>query len=516
MAAFLLILNNFSQPTQSRDRSTMHANECWACRDSRAICNRARPRCSRCAKSNRPCQYGLRLSWPKATNTKRSLTHSVQDGFGTAKSVSQTSFVNATSWDMQLHHYLRMNQGLGSHEGFAFQRLDLPMALSWLPINLGYEERELLDHFICTASSTLAIFEPDKNEFLSLLVRLALSDSSPSSMAVLQSALALSSFHRHGLQADVFRFKARALRTLITSCTPSIESPTVVQHIAASMILCHLEMLGMPNAVSLWFCHLSEAKYLIDNAGVDSQYFQRFSGLLGWVEYHMVMSRFSIRHWYINEEPIKGIKNSVPVDQGTCQLRKVKDVSYCSHEILRYLYIIFEMIRQPTDLLYHNDEYENSLRCLESRITNIVPLVPEGISDTMSGLSTAWVATIELFKLAALIYLKRASRNFSGTSPQIDAMVERAYVLLDDLEAFNPAFPLLIIGCEARTDVQRMRILEHIERAMKTSSLRSLHGLQNILQQIWVQDDLAVDYELDYLNRLDAVITSYRIMPSFV
>lgn len=76
------------------------------------------------------------------------------------------------------------------------------------------------------------------------------------------------------------------------------------------------------------FCilgHLSGAKYLIDNADVDSRYFQgEFSRLLGWVEYHVVMSRFSIRHWYINEEPMKGIKNSVPVDQGTCQLRKVR------------------------------------------------------------------------------------------------------------------------------------------------------------------------------------------------
>lgn len=134
----------------------------------------------------------------------------------------------------------------------------------------------------------------------------------------------------------------------------------------------------------------------------------------------------------------------------------------------------------------------------------------------MSDLSTAWVATMDLLKLAALIYLKRASRNFSGTSPQIDAMVEKAHVLLDDLGTFNLAFPLLIIGCEARTDEQRMRILEHIERAMRTSTLRSLHGLQNILQQIWVQDDLAVDYELDYLKKLDAIISSYQIMPSYV
>ena len=175
---------------------------------------------------------------------------------------------------------------------------------------------------------------------------------------------------------------------------------------------------------------------------------------------------------------------------------------------------MFEMIRRPTDVQYHNDEYENTLRCLERRITNIVPSAAEAdMSDTTS---TAWAVTIELFKLAALIYLKRASRNFSGISPQIDAMVERVYVLLDSLEAFNPAFPLLIIGCEARTDEQRIQILEHIEKGMQTSSLRGLHGLRDILQHIWVQDDLAVDYELDYLNRLDAVITSYRIMPSFV
>jgi hypothetical protein len=125
------------------------------------------------------------------------------------------------------------------------------------------------------------------------------------------------------------------------------------------------------------------------------------------------------------------------------------------------------------------------------------------------------MAMTELFKLAGLIYLKRASRNFSGISPQIDTMVERAYLLLDDLGTFDRTFPLLIVGYEARTDKQRIRILEHIERAMTCSSLRSLHGLRNILQQIWVQHDLVMDYELDYLNTLDAVIGSYQIIPSF-
>jgi len=194
---------------------------------------------------------------------------------------------------------------------------------------------------------------------------------------------------------------------------------------------------------------------------------------------------------------------------------QIKNVSCCSYEIIRLLYVMFEMILKQTNSLYHSREYGNSLRCLESRIHNIVSSAWEDVADTMSDLNKAWVATLEFYKLTALIYLKRASRNLSGTSAQIDIVIERAYVILGDLETFDLAFPLLIVRCEARADDRRMSLLEHIERAMKTSSLKSLHGLRSILQQIWVQDDLAIDHELDYLKKLDAVITSYRIMPTF-
>lgn len=173
---------------------------------------------------------------------------------------------------------------------------------------------------------------------------------------------------------------------------------------------------------------------------------------------------------------------------------------------------MFDMIREPTDPLYNSDEYENTLRCLENKISNVVALVPQGMSES----STAWVATMDLLKIAALIYLKRASRNFSGISPQIETLVEKARILLDSVETCKLAFPLLIIGCESRTDEQRMRILEHIGREMRTSNSRSMYGLQDILQQIWIQDDLAVDDELDYLKKLDVIISSYQVMPSFV
>lgn len=53
----------------------------------------------------------------------------------------------------------------------------------------------------------------------------------------------------------------------------------------------------------------------------------------------MVMARFSIRHWYMHEDLIEGIKSSVHMDQGTCQLRKVRRKSVQTH-----VYVIIYLI----------------------------------------------------------------------------------------------------------------------------------------------------------------------------
>ena len=103
-----------------------------------------------------------------------------------------------------------------------------------------------------TAFTTLAIFGPDNDELLGLLLRLALSDNSPSSAAVLQSALALSSLHLYGPQANALQLKGHALRTLITSGKRQIKTSEIVQHIAAGMILCHYEVIRVPPTVKFY------------------------------------------------------------------------------------------------------------------------------------------------------------------------------------------------------------------------------------------------------------------------
>lgn len=96
------------------------------------------------------------------------------------------------------------------------------------------------------AFNSLATFDQDRLEFRNLLLRLALSNASPVSKAVLQSALALSSLHRYGVQEEATQHKISALQTLGASSKHSIDGPEGIQHLAAGMILAHFEVRGTP------------------------------------------------------------------------------------------------------------------------------------------------------------------------------------------------------------------------------------------------------------------------------
>lgn len=90
--------------------------------------------------------------------------------------------------------------------------------------------------------------------------------------------------------------------------------------------------------------HLLPAKSLVDNLNLDNRHLQsELAPLVDWVMYHMVLSQFSIRHWYkVEEEPIKGIKSSAPADQGTCQSKKVR----LSVLLLRYYHLTRDSSRR--------------------------------------------------------------------------------------------------------------------------------------------------------------------------
>jgi hypothetical protein len=73
-------------------------------------------------------------------------------------------------------------------------------------------------------------------------MRLALSDDTPSSKAVLRSILALSSLHRHGLQLKAVELKVSSLNALAIASKSKLSIKEVIQHVAAGMLLCSFEV----------------------------------------------------------------------------------------------------------------------------------------------------------------------------------------------------------------------------------------------------------------------------------
>lgn len=92
------------------------------------------------------------------------------------------------------------------------------------------------------ASFSLMAFGHDALKIREILVRMALSDNSPSATAILQSTLALASYHRDKDHSRADRLKIAALRALAASTQGVIGVEESIRHIAAGMLLCTLEV----------------------------------------------------------------------------------------------------------------------------------------------------------------------------------------------------------------------------------------------------------------------------------
>lgn len=101
----------------------------------------------------------------------------------------------------------------------------------------------------------------------------------------------------------------------------------------------------------------------------------------------------------------------------------------------------------------------------------------------------------------------------------LDALIEAGFsgpnkICTSGCEHF---FPLLILACEARRDDQRVAILNLVERTQRDSRIRTVRGVMDAIQSIWVQQDLHADGDIlvNYLDVMSAGISSTSTIPSF-
>lgn len=123
---------------------------------------------------------------------------------------------------------------------------------------------------------------------------------------------------------------------------------------------------------------------------------------------------------------------------------------------------------------------------------------------------------IELFQLAALVYLRRASAGIFPVNPFHGQWVDRAFTLIAELPTCQWPFPLFVLGCEAHTDEQRLTILDCIARIEGSLRFRNLEPVKRIIQAVWVQNDL-FDRGLDYVHKLGVILSSnFKAVPALI
>lgn len=246
--------------------------------------------------------------------------------------------------------------------------------------------------------------------------------------------------------------------------------------------------------------------------------------LLDWVYYHDVMMRFTLRHW--NGEAMGLSANSSTAWTEVCtyaevyvqQLPAIDLKRSCIAQQPSSTSALPELLSEFCDITPGHpsstakgqalDDHKNFLMVLDWRIRKVpVLLKPDEAAEMRT--------VVELYRLAALIYINRVSEDGLNRAAQTQEDVEEGFLLLSKLAACERQFPIFVMGCEARTDEQRAIIMDLISRTEKKVTSRSFNHVTVLLHAVWAQDDLA-DVQINYWDKLTSVISRCVIVPSLV
>ncbi|KAH7323176.1 fungal-specific transcription factor domain-containing protein [Stachybotrys elegans] len=470
---------------------------------------------SRALKADREAAQapgGIRLSWPRGENNRRAVVLKTphtqsNDAFAAGGNipakvnVSDARFVHVSYWDIELH-----NTSTSLPSGHNVLPLEVPM--SWNPSRVHAQERDLFEYFQCEASQSLAIFGHEPTSLGDTLIRIALATNTPSAEAVLQAILSFSSLHRSGVNGQAVELKINALSKLAeASRSSSLGTMEAVQHVATGMLLCSFETHQSSCTSDQWTGYIGRVKQLITATCSDVlQGDAALSVLLDWVHYHDVSARFSLRHW--QRDTIGTQITSAPIIPDT-------NASSVSCTILELLSQICEAVSGDSTAagsFDSMDDYKGFLSVLDWRIRSLPLLDPSNTADATQADSAS---VMQLFQLAMLVYLGRSCESLLKQPTKIQQYIERSFSIISQLESCPRQFPIVILGAEARTDEQRVIILDLISRTEKKSSSRCWYQAKDILKTIWVQEDLAVE-NISYWNKMTMAISRCLVTPTFV
>ncbi|KAI1474606.1 fungal-specific transcription factor domain-containing protein [Daldinia eschscholtzii] len=449
---------------------------------------------------------GLRLSWPNAGDGRRAVVAKLPSR--TSQYASSHDNNGPYSSDARIAHVsyadVEMHYNIANPVANESAQPILHIPLTWNPIKLEVGDTSLFHYFQYTASQSLAVFGHDPVDLGNLLIRISLASETTSAVAALQSLLALSSLHRHDVHSQAVELKISALKSLAAAAGSHFGITEAAQHVAAGMLLCSFEVHQASCTSGQWLWYLSGVKNLVKTTGLD-KYPQDsdLAMLLDWVYYFDVLARFTLQHW-----------NRDTTENKSAVLNIRAEASQAAPPALTIVELLSEVCdavstRPPAGSSVEDvNDYKSFLKILDWRIRSI------SIKSTADDSADALLIT-ELYQLAMLVYLNRATENVLNQTSRTQQHIDRAFTIFSQLDSCVRQFPIFVLGCEARRDDQRAVVLELISRSEKLESSRSFNHVKILMQAIWAQDDLA-NGDINYWDKLSYIISRCSILPTFV
>ncbi|KAF4419201.1 Zn2Cys6 transcriptional regulator [Fusarium austroafricanum] len=430
-------------------------------------------------------------------------------------------FINTYTWHVAMYG--------PSSDGTYSELVAKPPGLRLCSLSLiNCEESMLLDYYI-RMDTQIPGSDPPR-PLMQVILQMALADSTPSSKAVLQGILALSSL-RLSSNAAAFTYKTKAISALARSLsldkTRELTSKTVV----ASMLLYLYETTHPSPTVPSWALYLCGVKKIAKSYTEPTPCRCMDQGpFFSWLHYHEIMGHFSLVWWappdpppicFVDAAALLGLSRSEEPDALRTQdsqlgpnsspalLLQNDEGPVCSLAILDVISLLFHTISPDTqDVIspkqrQHLLEAENTLR---KYLWNYSSSAKSAYNSNMSTL---------LHTIAALIFLNRASLDYTGEEAAHEVLVKRGLDILETPSVSFTPWPIFIIACEAHRDSARLLILDVMGRMEKLTGRRRLTLLRHLIEAAWNYHDLNLERGSDYRVMLHTIIRTAPYMPFF-
>ncbi|KAL6898715.1 fungal-specific transcription factor domain-containing protein [Trichoderma evansii] len=486
---------------------TQTQKRCWNCRQQKIACDKTQPHCNNCVKKGRKCLgYGLKLSWPRQGDERRSASLHKKHFIIPVRS-KEAIFIHATSEDVR-----------ASQEN-ALARYERSMVGERWCVRQPNFNMAKLDPFLATNTwSPVARILSSSNrndELYGLLVRMAFQDDSLPSLASRYAISALSYQHLSMEKAAVMHQMAaiRALQTAIETASPA----ECMQMMAASMLLNIYETMNFDTSDLNWaifFCGTKRLANMITKQ--HDTYFGDEAMIIDWIFYHDAMYKFSIRHWRKRNHDqihLAGQRKVLSKAVFSPERQTIVPILGCSLELLDLLCQVVDNVHEPGHPDYLSESHLKTVRSLEIRLKYLEQRQAAVLQSDTKEVSQE-TQTAELFRLGAIIYLLRMAKGEPENSKCLANAMDMAFKILNEIEYCDRPWPLFIIGLESRTEEHRTRMLKVLENSVKRRPLGSMNLVKRMVPDAWTQRDLR-EVPIQPFTLYEMIIGRNRVTPCF-